>query len=234
MNRVFLYELHRQTGNRFFVGIMAGCILFAWMVMRTLVIRGIADTAPFSAWSFGYYMAQILPLMIIALLFGIWNVFSPVAQSIGVLTAATPVDERIYELIKCGAALISWLIILLCTVLTGLIFLMSIFGNVLPAGEIFLSCVLVVLPAVLFFFGAGMLAGRLKKWQSIIVITLAVIASFLPIPKYAALFGADFFIHYPLMFDNLDPVFSLPLSMIISKVMYSAAGILLTGISLKR
>ena len=234
MNRVLIYEIRRQVINRFFVGLLAVCLLFAWLTLRTSVIRGVANTAPFSAWSFGYYMAQVLPLLVIALLFSLWTVFSPTVRNVAVLTRATPADERKYYLLKCCAALASWFIILLGTILLGLVFLIAIFGNVFVAEETILSCVVVTLPTLLFFFGVGLLAGRLKKWQSIVVISLAVIVSFLPITEYSALFGTNFFSQYPLTLDVLDPAFSLPLSMTINKVIYSATGVLLVVIFVKK
>lgn len=231
MDRVFYYELRRQVVSKFFVGLLVVCLFFAWTTLKTSVIQGVANTAPFSAWSFGYYMARILPLLIIALLFSFWNIFSPAARRVEVLTGATPVNERIYHLLKCGAALLSWLIILMCIILMGLLFLTRIFGNAVSMGEVLLPCVVTSLPALLFFSGAALLAGRLKRWKSIVVIGAAVIASFSPVPEYAALFGTDFFSQYPLTLGVLDPAFSLPAMMVFGKTIFAAAGIVLSILS---
>lgn len=232
MARVFLYELRRQVINKFFVGLLAVCLFVSWMTLNTSVIQGIANTAPFSPWSFGYYMAQILPLLMVALLFTLWNVFSPTVRRLEVLTDATAVDQRTYTALKCGAALVSWLIILICTILLGLAFLVGLFGNAVSVGTLLLPCVVTVLPAMLFFFGAGLLAGGLKTWQSVAVIGLAVVASLLPFE--GGLFGGGFYGQYPFTLGVLDPPFSMPGMLIVVKALFAVAGMLLIMLALGR
>ena len=255
-----MYERRRQIANKFYVGIFAACLLFAWMTLTTSVIRGIANTAPFSPWSFGYYISQVMPILIIALLFSLWNVFSPDARRVGSLTAATPVNERVYYMLKCGAAFAAWFIALLFTIILGLFFLIKIFGYSVQVGELLAPCVAATLPTSIFFFGAGLMAGRLKMRQSItaVVITIAFVIIFLiifiiiyaiifeasisitdvvsisPISGYASLFGSRFFSEYPLTTGVLDPGFSMPFSVIAWKTIYTAAGIVFSIFSLEQ
>ncbi|MCL2058291.1 MAG: hypothetical protein FWH01_04430 [Oscillospiraceae bacterium] len=130
--------------------------------MRTTIIRGVANTAPFSSQSFGYYMAHVMPLMSIALIFGLWTNYSPAARWVGALTAATPGDGWAYALLKCGAALTAWLIVSVCTILFGMIFLIRIFGDAVQVGDLLLPCAAAVLPPALLIFAAALLAGRAK------------------------------------------------------------------------
>jgi len=227
LGRVFYYEFRRQAANKFFAGLLALCLAVAWLTLSTSVIKGVAGTAPFSAWSFGCFMAQMQPLFALALLFGLRTVFSPAARQAGELTSATPVDKRAYGLVKCGAVAASWLIILICTIALGLGFLISIFGNALPAGEIMLVCVLETLPAAAFFFGAGLLAGQLNKWPGLAALFMAAVISFLPLPGYAALFDIGFYTQYPLSLGVTDPALSLPAAFIAGKAAFAAAGALL-------
>ena len=76
MRKIFRYELRRAVCNKFFLGLLVVCLFFGWQTLNGEVIQGVAHTAPFSAWSFGYYLAQELPLLSVALLFFLWNVFS--------------------------------------------------------------------------------------------------------------------------------------------------------------
>jgi ABC-2 type transport system permease protein len=197
------------------------------------VIRGVANTAPFSPWSFGYYISLIMPLLVIALLFGLWTVFSPAARRAEAITSATPVDEQIYNIIKCGAALTAHLIIWVFVILMCLIFLKTLFGNAVSLIIILLPCVITAVPATIYFFGTGLLAGRFKRRQSVVIILLAVILAILPVPGYAALFDIDFYIRYPLTLGVLDPVFSLPVPLIAGKIVYIAIGVLFSVISFK-
>ena len=111
MRKIFRYELRRAVCNKFFLGLLVVCLFFGWQMLNGEVIQGVAHTAPFSAWSFGYYLAQELPLLSVALLFFLWNIFSKEARRVSALTAATPVDAGSYLLVKCGAAVTAWLLL---------------------------------------------------------------------------------------------------------------------------
>ena len=63
MRKVFVCELRRLLLNKFFFGILAAVLLYGWLLLSGEVILGVAYTAPFSPWSFGYYLARLLPLL---------------------------------------------------------------------------------------------------------------------------------------------------------------------------
>ena len=226
MGKVFFYEFRRRATGKLFIGLLATCLVFAWFTLSTTIIKGVAGTAPFSAWSFGRFMSLMQPLFALAMLFGIWNAYTPATRRVGELTSATPADKRAYDVIKCGAAVASWMIIAVCTIALGLCFLISIFGNELPAAEIFAVCVLETLPAAAFFYGAGLLAGRLKsRLGPAAVIAAAAVVSFMPLPGFAALFDMGFYAQYPLSLGIIDPRLSLPASFIAGKAAFFAAGV---------
>ena len=92
MRKIFRYELRRAVCNKFFLGLLVVSLYFGWQTLNSEVIKGIAHTAPFSPWSFGYYSAQVLPLLSVALLFFLWGIFSKEARRVKPLTDATPVS----------------------------------------------------------------------------------------------------------------------------------------------
>ena len=57
MVKIFYYELRRLLGNRFTVGLLLVALLYGYWTMRGEILLGIANTAPFSPWSFGAYLA---------------------------------------------------------------------------------------------------------------------------------------------------------------------------------
>ena len=75
MRKIFRYELRRAVCNKFFLGLLVVSLYFGWQTLNSEVIKGIAHTAPFSPWSFGYYSAQVCPLLSVALLFFLWGIF---------------------------------------------------------------------------------------------------------------------------------------------------------------
>ena len=68
MVKIFYYELRRLLGNRFTVGLLLVALLYGYWTMRGEILLGIANTAPFSPWSFGAYLAEMMPLLLVALL----------------------------------------------------------------------------------------------------------------------------------------------------------------------
>ncbi|MDE7243516.1 MAG: hypothetical protein K2O18_06010 [Oscillospiraceae bacterium] len=76
MAKIFRYELKRLLFNKFTAGLLVVIGFYSHWLMNGEVIAGIANTAPFSPWSFGYYLAKILPLLMLALLFFISFLYS--------------------------------------------------------------------------------------------------------------------------------------------------------------
>lgn len=69
MNRIFKYELKRLIINKFFLGLLIISALYSHEIMRGDIILGISNTAPFSGWSYGTYLAKVLPILLVTLLF---------------------------------------------------------------------------------------------------------------------------------------------------------------------
>ena len=59
MIKIFRYELKKLLFNRFFAALMIVTLCYGYMLLRGSVILGIANTAPFSPWSFGFYLSSL-------------------------------------------------------------------------------------------------------------------------------------------------------------------------------
>ena len=81
------------------------------------------------------------------------------------------------------------------------------------------------LPALLFLAGMGLLAGRIHSGLLFGLMALALGAGFIPLPMNIDLYGYSFFTEYPLTMGLLDPEFSMPGGMIVSRVIFLLAGI---------
>ena len=68
MGKIFGYELRRLLGNKFSAGLAVLTLAYSYWVMNEEVILGIANTAPFSPWSFGVYLGRVMPVLAAALL----------------------------------------------------------------------------------------------------------------------------------------------------------------------
>lgn len=222
MRKIFGYELRRAVCSKFFAGLLAVCLWFGWQTLNSAVIQGVAHTAPFSPWSFGYYLAQVLPLLSVALLFFLWGVFSKEARQVGALTAATPTDPGKYLLVKCGASAAAWLLLTLCVTGLGAGFLICLFGAAVPVGEWLLAALFSLLPALTLVLGLGMMAGRSHPALLFVLMPLMLAVNFLP--GIWSLFGAAFFSEYPLSLDVLDPSLTVSAGAVIVKMVCTAIG----------
>lgn len=66
--------------------------LYSHEIMCGDIILGISNTAPFSGWSYGTYLAKMLPILLVTLLFFISFLYSKQEKSVQVLTKSTPID----------------------------------------------------------------------------------------------------------------------------------------------
>lgn len=87
------------------------------------------------------------------------------------------------------------------------------------------AAVITLLPALLLLAGMGLLAGRIHSGLLFGLMALALGAGFIPLPMNFDLYGYSFFTEYPLTMELLDPAFSMPGGMIVSRVIFLLAGI---------
>lgn len=236
MIKIYRYELKRLLVNKFFVGLLVITGLYSYQMLSGDIIQGIANTAPFSSWSYGAYLADVLPLLLITLLFFITFLYSNKEKKVARLTAATPVEPVHYGLVRCLAMItgfigIAAVIILISFVFYTQVFQFTSFGNfILPIG-------FTLLPAMLFTLGAGLLAGRLNRGLLYALMLLLLVIGQLPLPNAFDLFGSHFYqtvpSTLPLGIDG-EPAFTIPVAAWIGKALYTAMGLLLSWLGFMR
>ncbi|WNX86108.1 hypothetical protein RWV98_07500 [Agathobaculum sp. NTUH-O15-33] len=192
MGKIYRYELKRLLFNKFFIGILAVTLFYGYQVLTLEVVRGISHTAPFSAWSFGYYLARVLPLVCIGELFFLTFFVSKAEKRVAVLTNATPVNERRYLLTRSLAALTGTALLAGTVLVLGVLFLYRLFGPQ-AYGALVLPAILVLLPAILFCLGLGWLLGRAHPAGVYGAMVLALLLSVAPLPIEAGFSLSAFF-----------------------------------------
>lgn len=233
MTKIFRYELKKLLINRFFAALMIVTFCYGYMLLRGEVILGIANTAPFSPWSFGFYLSSLLPMLSAILLFFIAHLSSRQEKMTQPLTSATPVPPGCYRFVRCGAIFTGVFLMSFVCCLLGYVFLGSLFRfENIPVGEWLLPGLMVLVPALLFTAGLGMAVGMWKGWAVYGVMGVVLLSAFLPLPNWAALIPNAFFMDYPKTLGVLDPAFSIPSSVTVGRLVYCALGILLLAGSL--
>lgn len=230
VNKIFGYELRRMLGSKLFWGLTAVIIWYAWQLLNGVTMLGVAGTAPFSPWSFGSYLTQLLPLLGVVLLLFIWKLCDKQARGVSELTDSMPVDHGKYQLTKYLTALAAWLMLALLLVVLGIVFLCRLFGGAVPVASLLLVSAVVLLPIAALLLGVGALAGGFRPLTLPIIMALTVAAGFLPGDFY----GEALFSEYPLTLGVLDPAFSMPVSAVIGKLAVLIFGAVLLLLALGR
>ncbi len=224
--KIYKYECRRLLWNKFFFGIGLVLLFYGWQVLNRVTILGVSRTAPFSPWSFGDYLSRILPLLWAGALFFLSFFTSVRAKRADILTDATPVTQWKYGLARCGAAMTgTGLLTLLCLgeafVFYGWYFNWYQWEILLP------TAAAALIPPLVLGLGSGWLLGRCRPWLLYVWMLFPFVCRVLPLPKALGLWDGRFFTEYPQTLGILDPVFSMPASVIAVQLLAFAAGVLL-------
>lgn len=224
VNKVFYYELRRTVCSRFFVGLTAITLWYGRQILGTSTILGVAHTAPFSPWSFGSYLASLMPLLNVSLLFFLWNQCNHKARQVEALVITSSAHPGQYLLIKCCAAAAAWLVSALLAASLGVGFLLNLFGPAVSVARLMAPAALVLLPSLVFVLGTGLLVGRMHSGLLFVMMAVVFDWGFAPVPAAADLYRQNLFTRYPLTLPNLDPAFTVPPEAVIGSCLFILAG----------
>lgn len=228
MARIYLFELRRLLVNRMFFGILAVLLTYGWLTLSGTIILGIADTAPFSPWSFGFYLSRMLPILCLGEMLMANFYVSPEERRARPVLAASPVHPGKLAAVRGAAILTGSVILGASAAMLAVGFLVSLFGAQTYEG-LMPATVITLAPPIVLCLGTGVAITRFQNRILAYVLTgVLVLWAALPLPAKLSLSLGQFFLEYPAMLDGLDPVFSVPSSdILISRLMLAAAGITL-------
>ena len=233
MGKIFRYECRRLLWNKFFIGLAVVLLLYGAFVLHAVTILGVAHTAPFSPWSFGDYLSQMMPLLWLGMLFFLTFYTSPQARRTAILTDAAPMPPRQYALARCAAALTGGVLLSLLCMVEAAVFYGRMF-RWYSWGSLLLTALVTLLLALVFALGSGWLLGRLRPWLLYVWMAVPFLLAALPLPEALGLWNGAFFTAYPLTLDTLDPSFRLPWDAAAAQIALLAAGSVLMIAGLRR
>ncbi|MDE7193176.1 MAG: hypothetical protein K2O14_04320 [Oscillospiraceae bacterium] len=226
MTKVFGYELKRMLTSGLFIAMLAVNAVFAWYVLTTEVIEGIAYTAPFSVWSSCAFIGKTLPLAVITVLLLQAGYYGKQQKRVEIITSAAPMTYAQTMMIRTSVLGICFLVICLVDSLLGAVFFAAFFGYY-GFGAFILPALLEIIPCFVFTVGIGHLAGRLHCSLIYALLPAVFIAGFIGASGAFDLFGGGFFSAYPLTLPigaDGEPGFVLNSAWLIARFIYLAAG----------
>ncbi|MCL2572375.1 MAG: hypothetical protein FWE11_08215 [Defluviitaleaceae bacterium] len=235
MTTQFKYELKRLLLNKFYISLLIINGIFAWYVLSSDIILGVAFTAPFSSWSFGAYLASVMPMAILTTLFLLSFYYSKNEKQVEVLTMATPVNRVKYSLIRGTAVTLGFLLICIVAIALSIFFYATFFGY-LDFAVFILPAIITIVPGFIFFMGLGSFAGRIHSGFLYALIPASFLMSFFQRPFILDIFGGGFYNNFPLTLPigvDGEPAFMLSGAFIAVRVLLVIIGGILWAISLK-
>lgn len=228
MFKLFVYECRRLLGGKAFLGIAVATLWYAHQMLWDTVIWGVADTAPFSPWSFGYYLTVLLPFLCGAGLLLLAGSSTRSAQQTMALVQASPMPAWQYGLVRCGTVALGLGLLCLCVTGMGLLFLNTLFGSISLDGFGQVA-VWSLLPLPMLVLGLGTV---LSRWGAPPLYGLTALL-FLLTQRDTGwdLWGRSFFQDHPVTLGILDPPLQIPLPLWLGRTGILLAGLALLGAS---
>jgi ABC-2 type transport system permease protein len=236
LGKIFKYELRRLLLNKFFIGLLIINGLFAWYILTGDTVAGVSYTAPFSPWSFGAYMASVMPVSMLTVLFLLTAYYSKKEKQAEALTAATPVDAVRYALVRLAAVALGYVILLSVTIGLSAYFYIAYFDFRQFSIFILPACVTVI-PCFILILGLGCFTGRIHSGllYALMFVMLALI--FLEIPGAFDFFGGGYYSSAPASLPqgaDGEPAYILSAAFLAARAIYLAAGSILLIAGVRR
>ncbi|APH13509.1 ABC-2 transporter family protein [Clostridium sporogenes] len=236
--KILKYELKRIIFSKMFVITFIIALFFSVISLYTGIIQGVSGTAPFSKWSYCKFLCDINTIMLLILMLSCTGLFSRNEQRVREITSCTSLPQKKYLATKSLALFISYLIIAICCILISLVFYKTTF-NFTNFRNFLLPILIILLPTFVFVFGTSMFLGSksqtlLYAWIPIVLILSLI--SFNSIP-FIDIFAKGYVTYMPtvLPVDSLsEPVFSLSLNFIMSRLLFALVGMVLYVASFKK
>jgi len=227
--KIFKYELKRLLLSKLFIALIFVNALFAWYVLNADTIIGVAFTAPFSVWSFGAYLAGVMPMFIMTTMFMLSFYFSNKEEQVAVLTSATPVDALKYMLVRGAVVVLCFLLLCLIAIAMSVYFYITYF-DYWNFAVFIVPAIVTVIPGFVFLLGVGYWLARVRSWLLYMFIPVSFILSFAALPGAFDFFGGGFYRHFPLTLPvevNGEPAFVYSTMFLMTRVLYLIVGSIL-------
>jgi hypothetical protein len=227
LNKIFMYELRRLLVNKFFFGRLIVISLYAYSVLSGDIILGIANTAPFSAWSYGWFLSKMMPLLSVTLVFLITFFYTRKEKQVQKIINTMPTNPTRLMFLRCCAVIMGFVIIALVTIGISALFYIKIF-RFTDFSTFLLPALLTLLPAMLFILGVGMLLGRLHIGTLYGLMGLLLLLERIPLIKHLDLFGSNFYQHFPLTISTMpgqEPAFIIPMFFVVERLIIALIGL---------
>lgn len=236
--KILKYELKRIIFSKVFVITFIIALFFSAISLYTEIIQGVSGTAPFSKWSYCKFLCDINTIMLLILMLTCTGLFSRNEQRVREITSCTSLPQKKYLATKSLALFVSYLIIAVCCIFISLVFYKTTFSFT-SCQNFLLPILIILLPTFVFVFGTSMFLGNKSQTLLYAWIPIILVLSFISFNStpFIDIFAKGYVTYMPTVIsvDSLgEPVFSLSLNFIISRLIFTLVGMVLYVASFKK
>lgn len=197
MKKIFYYELRRMMYGWMFPILLVLNGGYAWYILTTDIITGIAYTAPFSVWSYCTYLGKTLPVTVTTGLLILAGYYGKRQKQADILILAAPVTAAQHLAVRTAVAGVCYLACCLVIVAEAVIFYGGFFQYYDYAAFLLPSCLL-MLSCFLFPMGMGHLLAGLHQGMAYLFAGIVFASGFAVLDQGLDLFCAGYFSGRPL------------------------------------
>lgn len=235
MIKIFGYELKRILKSWLFLAMLIANGVFAWIVLSTEIIMGIAYTAPFSVWSYCAYIGKTMLIAMITVLLMLAGYYGKKQKQVEILTLATPITPAQQLILRTVVLGVCFAILCVETAVLAAVFYSSLFRYT-SFGVYVMPYVLLVVPCFLFATGLGHILGRVHQCLVYLLLAILFIVGLCGITNAFDLFGVGYFSTYPLTLpvdSSGEALYVMDGAWVTARLVYLAIGVLLFVINVR-
>ncbi len=201
--------------------------------LTRLVTGGYYGTAPFSEWTYTFFIQLISPLVISVIIFMMTNIFNEKELRARKIIFSAPISQGRYYLLKIITMIVTFILTSLVPIIMSFIYYKVLFNYIsFSSYAKFILCFLI--PTFIFILGLSMVLGRIsiKLLYGLIPITflLGTIDTSSILPYWLDIFGAHYFkicTYAELLGRTREAVpFSLSSSFIHTRIIFILLGVI--------
>lgn len=164
--------------------------------LTRLVTGGYYGTAPFSEWTYTFFIQLVSPLVISVIIFMMTNIFNEKELRARKIIFSTPISQARYYMLKIFTIVIAFVLIGLVPIIMSFIYYKVLFNYVGFTSYVKLILWFLI-PSFVFILGLSMALGKIniKFLYGLIPITflLGTIDTLDILPRWLDIFGAHYF-----------------------------------------
>ncbi|WMM23575.1 hypothetical protein RBU61_11485 [Tissierella sp. MB52-C2] len=198
MNNINLlkYEIKRTIISKKYLYMILILMAFTYDSLTRLVIGGYYGTAPFSEWTYTFFVQLTSPLVMSIMIFMMTNIFNEKELRARKILFSAPIPQSKYYMLKIVGLVVTFILTVLVPIIMSFIYykILFDFSQFINFGK---YIIWFLIPTFIFLLGVGMVLGKTSSKLLYGLIPIAFLLGSINtrsiLPLWLDIFGQHFF-----------------------------------------